>query len=220
MLLPIHGVEKMAVVSLEEAIIPLISLVPDIEQMVWIVKQNCMEPKNGLTSDESASIMIYTMEWESYDKSFYYILNNVLRKSDRTQLKPWFLYLRLIINALQKLPPEGHVLYRGVKLDLSNQYKRGNTIVWWGFSSCTLSIETLENENFLGKNGTRTFFSIECNTGKNIRAHSFYEKEDEVLLLPARQFEVMGCLDQGHGLHIIQLKEIQPKFPLIQLPTL
>jgi hypothetical protein len=25
----------------------------------------------------------------------------------------------------------------------------------------------------------------------------------------------MGCLDQDHGLHIIQMKEIQPKFPLI-----
>ena len=36
-----------------------------------------------------------------------------------------------------------------------------------------------------------------------------------MLLPPGRQFEVSGCLDQGHGLHIIHMKEIQPKFPLI-----
>jgi hypothetical protein len=100
---------------------------------------------------------------------------------------------------------------------LSDQYRLGSTVVWWGFSSCTLSIDTLSNERFLGKSGSRTFFTIECDSGKNIRSHSYYEKEDEVLLLPARQFRVIGSLDQGNGLHIIQLKEMQPKFPLIKL---
>jgi hypothetical protein len=63
----------------------------------------------------------------------------------------------------------------------------------------------------LGKSGRRTFFSIECDSGKNIRSHSYYEKEDEVLLFPAHQFEVIGCLDQGNELEIIQLRETQRK---------
>lgn len=220
MLLPIQGFETMALVSLEEAIAPLISLIPDVEQMVWICKQNCIHPKDGLSGDESASIMLYTMEWQPYEKSFYVIFNAALRAANRDELKLWFLYLRLVVNALEKLPITCPVVYRGIKLDLSSEYCRGNTVVWWGFSSCTLSIDTLNNERFLGKSGIRTLFSIECNSGKNIRSHSYYAEEDEVLLLPGRQFEVIGCLDQGNGLHIIQLRETKPKFPLIKLPSL
>jgi hypothetical protein len=218
MLLPIQGFEKMPLVSLEEAVIPLLLLVPDIEQMVWIAKQNCSHPKDGLTSDESASIMIYTMEWEPYEKSFYVILNTALRAANREGLKPWFLYLRLIINALQKLPATRDIVYRGVKTDLTTQYCRGDTIVWWGFSLCTLPSEILKNERLLSQSGIKTLFSIECESGKNIRSHSFYADEDEILLLPARQFEVIECRDQENGLQIVQLKETQPKFPLIKLP--
>jgi hypothetical protein len=209
----------MPLVSLEDAVIPLVSFVPDIEQMVWIAKQNCTHPKDGLSPDESASIMLYTMEWEPYEKSFYVMLNAALRAANREELKQWFSYLRLVITASQKLPSTGRTIYRGVKLDLTDQYRRGDTVVWWGFSSCTLSIETLSNERFLGKSGTRTLFSIECDSGKNIRSHSYYAEEDEVLLLPARQFEVIGCLDQGNGLQIVQLRETKPKFPLIKLPS-
>ncbi|CAF1274980.1 unnamed protein product [Rotaria sordida] len=219
MLSPIQGYENKPLVSLEEVIRPLISLVPDVEQMVWIALENCKNPKDGLTTDESASIMLYTMEWQPYEKSFYVILNAALRAANREYLKPWFSYLRLIIHALQKLPSTHHVVYRGVKSDFSTEYSRGSKVIWWGFSSCTVSIETLNNERFLGKEGARTFFSIECESGKNIRSHSYYAEEDEVLLLPARYFEVIGCLNQDNGLHIIQLRETQPKFPLIKFNT-
>ncbi|CAM4759515.1 unnamed protein product [Rotaria magnacalcarata] len=40
--------------------------------------------------------------------------------------------------------------------------------------------------------------------------------EDEVLLLPARQFQVTSCLDSGNGLHIVQLKEIKPQYNLLE----
>jgi len=62
MLPPIQGYENMPLVSLEEAIHPLISLVPEIERMAWTVKQNHFEGEHGLTDDESASILLYTME--------------------------------------------------------------------------------------------------------------------------------------------------------------
>ncbi|CAF4900171.1 unnamed protein product, partial [Rotaria socialis] len=47
-------------------------------------------------------------------------------------------------------------------------------------------------------------FTIECESGKDIRNHSFFPSEDEILLLAATQFKVIGCLDQG-DLHVIQL---------------
>jgi hypothetical protein len=216
MLGPIQGHENMDLVSLEEAVDPLASLVPQVERMVWTVKQNCDEPEDGLTSDESASIMLYTMEWKPREKSFYHILNTTLRAEDREKLIPWFLYLRLFLASLSKLQSTPLTVYRGVKTDLHHLYPEGKTFVWWGFSSCTAAVKVLQSEEFLGKTGERTMFNIECNSGKDIRRHSFYRKEDEILLLAARQFKVMSCLDSGNGLYIIQLKEIEPRFPLIE----
>ncbi|CAF5057067.1 unnamed protein product, partial [Rotaria sp. Silwood1] len=88
--------------------------------------------------------------------------------------------------------------------------------VWWGFSSCTSSIDVLQSELFLGKTGTRTMFTIDCLNGKDIRQHSYFETENEVLILAATQFQVVASLDQANGLHIVQLKEIEPVFSLIQ----
>ena len=217
MLPPIQGYENMPLVSLEEAVAPLMSLVPDIERMAWTAKQSHFDAENDLSNDESASILLYTMEWEPRDKSFYIILNNTLQAANRNLLKPWFLYLRLVMTALAKLPSDSHHLhvYRGVKLDLSAQYPKGSIITWWGFSSCTTLLDVLNDERFLGCSGTRTLFNIECQSARSVKSFSFYPEEEEVLLPPGRQFQVMGCLKQGNGLHIVQMKEIQPKFPLI-----
>ncbi|CAF1172183.1 unnamed protein product [Rotaria sordida] len=78
-------------------------------------------------------------------------------------------------------------------------------------------MDILQNEQFLGKTGPRTIFTIECESGKGIRKHSYFQNEDEILLPAARQFEVVSCLDQGGGLYMIQLKETEPPYPLIEL---
>jgi hypothetical protein len=87
--------------------------------MVWTVKQNCEKPEDDLTPDESGSIMLYTLEWEPPELSFYRILNRTLRSENRQELRPWFLYLRLIIYALVKLPClSSRTIYRGVQMDM------------------------------------------------------------------------------------------------------
>ena len=163
--------------------------------------------------------MLYSLEWSPSENSFYCILNNMLRSTSRqAQLPPWFLYLRLLITALSKLPSTpGRTVYRGVKMDLRDEYAVGSTRVWWGFSSCTTSISVLQNDQFFGKTGARTLFSIECDTGKSIIEHSYFEGEDEILLLPGRELRVVGCLTMAHQLHMVQLKEIQPPFPNIAM---
>jgi hypothetical protein len=98
---------------------------------------------------------------------------------------------------------------------MSNRYTEGETVVWWGFSSCTVTVAVLQLDLFLGKTGARTIFNIQCESARDIRNHSYYQVEDEVLLLAATQFEVISCLDQG-DLHIIQLKETRPPHPLLQ----
>lgn len=215
---PIKGFEKVPIVSLEEAVAPLISIVDEIHHMVWTVKQNCSTtPKNGLTVDESACIMLYSLEWPpERQNSLYFILNQTLRAADRRKLTPWFGYLKLLLVSLSKLPSFTETVYRGIKEDLHLQYPKDKTFVWWGFSSCTRSIDVLNREAFFGTIGTRTMFIIEGSTGRDIRQHSLYSEEDELLLLPARQFRVKASLQMGNGLHSIQIQEIQPQYPLLE----
>ncbi|CAF1377463.1 unnamed protein product, partial [Rotaria sp. Silwood1] len=220
-LMPISGYEKMPLVSLEEAVEPLVPILPVVKSYAHAAKQKSKKTADNLTPDESASIMLYSMGWEPLEECLYFALNATLRSTNRAKLKPWFLYLRLFLTALFRLPSVPKLtVYRGVKLDLSSQFHKGETVVWWGFSSCTTSVEVLQSEQFVGKTGTRTMFNIECHTAKDIRKHSFYPSEDELLLLAATQFHVKGILDQGHGHHTIQLQEIQSPEPLLIPPPL
>lgn len=216
-LAPIGGYATAPLVSLEEAVESLVSILPDVRSYAYVAKLRCESPTDGLTQDESAAIMLYTMGWKPLDKCLYYVLNNTLRAKDREQkLELWYLYLRLFLNALHRLPIISMVAYRGVKLNLSDRYVKGRTIIWWGFSSCTTSIGVLQSELFMGKTGRRTMFTLQCRSARDIRKHSFYTTENEVLLLAATQFKVTSCLDQG-DLHIVQLEEIIPPAPLLQL---
>ncbi|CAF2666511.1 unnamed protein product [Rotaria sp. Silwood2] len=190
---PFGGYEEMPVVSLEEAVDSLVPLLPAVQSHAYVAKQRCENPADGLTQDESASIMLYTMGWEPINKCLYFALNNILRSPERQQkLRPCYLFMRLFLSVLLRLPALPKIAYRGVKLDLSKRYIEEKTIVWWGFSSWTTTV------------GAR-----------DIRQHSYYPVEDEVLLMAVTQFKVVGCLDQGN-LHIVQLEESRPPFPLLQ----
>ena len=216
LLTPIGGYEKMPLVSLEEAVDKLVPVLPTIQSHAYVAKQQCQNPADGLSSDESASIMLYTMEWKPHNECLYFVLNDLLRSANRQQdLEPWYLYLRLLLNALFRLPPVRTMVHRGVRLDLGSRYHKEQTVVWWGFSSCTTNIEVLKSKQFLGDTDARTLFYIQCETARDIGKHSYFPTEDEVLLLAATQFQVTGCLNQG-DLCIIHLKEISPPFPLLQ----
>ncbi|CAF2066600.1 unnamed protein product [Rotaria magnacalcarata] len=218
MLMPIEGYQKKPIVSLEEAVEPIVEYVPDVKRKVYVAKMKCAELSPGeLSIDEAASITLYSMEWQPQNECLYHVLNKTLRDEKREKLKPWFLFLRLILTALAQLPSITRTVYRGVKKDMREEYPKGKIFVWWGFSSCTTTIDVLQNEQFLGTTGPRTFFTIESDSGKDIRKYSCYQVEDEILLLAARQFKVVACLSQGENLYMIQLKEIQPPFPLIDL---
>jgi hypothetical protein len=179
-LLPIEGYERMPLVSLEEAVLPLVSVLPDIRRKADVAKSNCKRPADGLTEDESASIMLYTMEWKP-DPCLYVVLNSALRAKDRKILQPWFLYLKLILTGLSRLPAIERTVYRGLKLDLSSEYSEGKELFWWGFSSCTTMMNILKADQYFGNSGTRTLFTIECTNGKDIRQHSYYHSEEEMI---------------------------------------
>ena len=76
----------------------------------------------------------------------------------------------------------------------------------------------LESPNYLGQTGPRTMFSIQTNSGKLIRGHSYFENEDEILLPPSRYLKVIGSLNPAADLHIIQLREIEPPYSMLAEP--
>ena len=215
---PIQGYEKKPKVSLEEAIKPIKNAMPDIDHMVHIVKKKCVVRKTDLSLNESAAIMLYTLEWSPSETSFYVILNNTLRSKNRRELVPWFSYLRLLLSALSKLPPcTPRLLYRGVDMDQGELYNTDDDCIWWSFSSCTTSLRVLKG--FIAPHGSRTIFNIHCRSAIDISQYSFHPTENEVLLYPGRQFRLCSSLDAGNGLRIIELEETEPPFPLFRIPT-
>ena len=96
-------------VPLETAVNSIKPLVHDLDRMVWLAKRNPMKVASDLTTDESAAIYLYTMQWADPWESLYVQLNRTLRNEERNNLKPWFLYLKLFLTALYKLPSiKGH----------------------------------------------------------------------------------------------------------------
>ncbi len=69
----------------------------------------------------------------------------------------------------------------------------------------------------MGKQGTRTLFSIETQSDRRIRSHSYFKHEEEILLLPGTFFQVISHLSPADNLHIIHLKGKQPPFPGAEL---
>jgi len=152
--------------------------------------------------DEVCALHLYTQE-----SPFYKLLNARLRDRNRQLLKPFFPLLKIMINALQKLPPIDKTVYRGVKKNLLSKYKEkiGKKEIWWSFSSTTVSISVLQNELFLGKEGDRSMFIISGVSLRDISRYSAIPGEQELLLLPGTVFIVDSVLDSN--LAVVQLKE-------------
>ncbi|CAF2119425.1 unnamed protein product [Rotaria magnacalcarata] len=217
-LAPLHGYAEERLVSLEDAVVPLRNLIHNIDVRVWTATNRSENPTDKLTPDESAAIILYTIEWDPSHPSLYLVLNGTLRLEDRRKLVPWFSFLKLLLTGLYKLPSIRCTVWRGVRGDLRSQYKLGAKMTWWAFSSCTASISVLESEQYLGTSGTRTLFAIECLNGKDIKRHSYFAQEEEMLLLPCTHFQVISHLSSNDNLHIIHLREITPPFMLLEPP--
>ncbi|CAF0986236.1 unnamed protein product [Adineta ricciae] len=214
MLSPIDAYLKCSILTLDFSVKPLESLIPDITHNARIAKERTKQyPVDGLTQDESAAIYLYTMEWKPSKQSLYFYLNNALRAQNRRLLTPYAAYLKLILSGLQKLPSIAENVWSGVEADLSSRYRVGSTIVWWGLNTCVKSPQMLESAEFLSGNGTRTIFTIECRSGKQIRQHSYFPEEDEVLIMPGTLFEVRAETNAAPDLHVIHLKQVESKCP-------
>jgi hypothetical protein len=171
---PIKDYENTPLFSLNQAIVPLESIVPNIKNMVQTVRMQYEESEDGLTRDESNSIRLYSLECQPRENLLFYKLNKTLRSDNRQQLRPWLLFLRLILTALSKLPSTSLTVYRGVNMHYTNKYPKDATITWWSFSSCIKKNNQLEKRRLcLTKTGKRTLIVISCYSGKDIQSSEY-----------------------------------------------
>ena len=215
MISPVSGVFDDAsnpIIPLQKAVknIPCAS---DLASMLWAAEHAATERLSkgnfkGLTTDGAAAIWLYTCESPLYGD-----LNAALRTEDRTRLKPYFPFLRLLLTALKSMSGTSKQLWRGVAGNLvkaaPGMYEVGKSFVWWGFSSTTIDMSVLMNPMFLGEKGARTLFSITAKSGRSVEKLSAIGTEKEILLPAGTFFKVENVLPQG-SLTIIQVSEVKP----------
>ena len=200
---PIYGYHSHPLLPLQEALNPIMSQILNLDRYVHIAKTSCRFPsEHGLTRDESAAIYIYTMDWG--DQSLFQGLNALLRKEDRSVLKPWFGYLKLFDTALQKLPNQRIILWRGINADITKKYKSTKELTWWNFTSCSSSLPVVRQ--FLGP--VSTLLMVEAKRGKSISAYSNFPEEEEIVLGMGTRVGVMSGPLEHSSLNVIQLTEI------------
>lgn len=141
-------------------------------------------PIKHMGVDLYASILLYT------GNSIYAELNRVLRSEDRKSAQKYFDYLRLFMEAMGYMPKQNRLLWRGISVDLYDQYEVGKTITWWSISSCTAD-ENVARNFMAGCGGSCTLLTLECETAMDISALSFYSHEKESLLAPGTQLRVI-----------------------------
>jgi uracil DNA glycosylase len=202
----IDGLLKLPLLPLSDAAKPVVSLFPQLDAFVrrslTFAEQKGAEARGGLSADEAAALYLYTTESPLYRQ-----LNAALRHPDRAQATPYFGYLRLFLAALSKLEGRRESLYRGVKGDFRRQYARGNTVTWWGVSSCTVKPSVARA--FLGGGGRRMLFEIVPSFAVGIRSFSAFTGEEEYLLPPGVRLQVVGVAHEAGGLSTVKLRELE-----------
>ncbi|MFJ5073640.1 ADP-ribosyltransferase domain-containing protein [Streptomyces sp. NPDC088553] len=156
----------------------------------------------GLSADAISALHLYTCE-----SAFYREINAVLRSPDRERLVPYLPYLRLLFSAVKSLPAQTRPLWRGVALDLRSQYPLGQTVTWWGVSSCTSELGVAKA--FLGSRGRRTLFEVTPARAVAIRRFSAFTGEEEYILAPGTQLKVTEVKSERGGLCTVRLTELE-----------
>ncbi len=220
----INDYEQIPLVTLEDAIEPLVQFVSQVREMIKLVKDKCLQQqaKDNLSLDESASIMLYTMEWIPKEDSFYFIFNRKLSSNDDDDLKPWYSYLKLLSTSLTKLPRLSHrIFYRAIQSDLKTQYSINKNFFWYGYSSWNSSLEFYNQDKYcFDQTKNRTLFIIHSEHGIDISKHSFYSIKQEILLPPGQKFQVVSCRVSTNGLCVVILKEISSELESISPTTI
>jgi len=167
-----------------------------------LAKKQAGKPNKKMEVKQYAALLLYT------SNAIYKELNKALRDGNRGRLKKFFKYLRLFFESMDALPKQKRKLWRGLSVNLHSnpQYKVGNTVTWWGVSSCT-SEQTVAKNFAKGCGGQSTVITIESKTAADISSITFYSNEKESLLCPGTQLKVKSNKMNGNICEIV-LEEV------------
>jgi hypothetical protein len=204
---PIGGYWQHSLLPLDQALQPIMARIDQLDRSIKEAKKHCCYPStHNLTREESAAVYLYTME--GGDNSFYRILNEALRSENRRALISWFGFLKLFDTALAKLPTINECVWRGVSGNISQKFKKDEVVTWWSVSSCSVSLEVVQD--FLSSNANSTLLMIEAKNAKDVTGYTSFPDEKEVLLGPGTQLRVKSnALHHHGGLHVVHLVEVQ-----------
>ena len=159
--------------------------------------------KNGpfpatLTEDEAAAVYLYTTD------VLYKPINAGLR--DPAKLASAEPFARLLDSAFSKLPsvPE-RTVFRGWTTEFDGQ--PGDVLRWRSFTSTSEAVGTAQEFARSGS-GRSTLFYIRGKTGKDIRALSAKENEEEIMFRPGTPFRVDSVAFFGQGQAVVVLEEL------------
>ena len=182
---------------------------PDLQPFVACAIDAAAGMSASFPVEQRAAIHLYTQE-----SPLYVALNAALRSANRQEIKPYFPYLRILLSGVAQCKVSSCTVYRGVKKNIASQYVPGKEITWWQLSSATVSVDVLNNPQFLGDCGDRTLFAIETKNAFCIQPYSAVAVEDEHLLLGGVKLLVKGILELGNGIKMVQLAEQAPPLML------
>ena len=166
----------------------------------------------GLTKRHAAFINLWTQTSPLYSRIGQLCREDeaVLRSGGRDSLVPFFPFLKGFYGGLYSLPLCPGSVLRGVKANLRSHYAVGTEKIFYGPTSVCNNAGFLESGEILGQSGARTVFQIQARSLVNISDFSNFSEEEEFILLPGTRLKVIGVMDAGNGLVIIQMKEIEP----------
>jgi len=142
-----------------------------------------------------SAILLYT------GNSIYSELNRCLR-SDWNSVRKYWNYLRLYFEAMDAMESKATTLYRGIAVDLYDEYEPGKVITWWSVSSCTASKSVAQNfMNQLGGSAA-TFLTLKTKKACDVSSLSFYPHEAENLVRPGTRLRILKRNRKGKVVEI------------------
>ncbi len=203
----IDGYLDEPVLPLEDTLKPFDGKIDQLSGYIKEAKRKCHYPsEHNLTRDESAAIYIYTMQWS--DECLYDHLQAAWRSKDRSELKPWFKYLKLFKTALDKLPNANREIWQGTSYDerLKEQLLSNSLPLYSSMGSCSPSEKELKEH--LEQNGDTKIILIgyESVNGKSVTGYTANSWE-EVMMWPGMKLGVTKyVVDAAANLLIVHLK--------------
>jgi hypothetical protein len=194
----IDGYQYEPLVSLEEALRPFDGKIDQLSKYIKKAKMECNPlSKHHLTHDESAAIYIYTMKWKP--RCLYDHLEDAWESKHRSQLKPWFKYLKLFRSALDKLPNATTEVWQGIAYDEDIKEKlkpKTKEPLYSSMGSCSTSEH--EMRDYLHTKGDKKTILIgyESVNAKDITGYTASNSK-ETMLWPGAKVGVAKVYEEG-----------------------